>query len=284
MPLDNDDLRYRPAGYAPRQQRRSMLPYVWVALVLAVTAAATWWWWLRPAPDAAPAPSRVVTAPLAPPEPAIRFPLDEAPPPPNFAAALRDLLGPRAVSRFIETTEFPRRFVATVDNLGREQAPAQLWPVTTTPGRFLPQPVGDAVVLSEGNATRYHPFIQLAEQVDTAKLMDLYRSIYPQLQTTYEQQGFKGRYFNDRVVEVIDQLLATPEPEGQVLLRQLAIQGPMGDPRPWVRWEYADPRLQSLNAGQKIMLRMGLQNERRLKRVLAQWRAELVRGGTTPSR
>jgi hypothetical protein len=279
MPIDNDDLRYRPAGYELRERRRSAMPYIWITLLVALVAAAAWWW-LRPVPAAPPADTRVVAAPLTPPEPAVRYPLEEAPPPADFAAALRDLLGARAVSRFIETTDFPRRFVATVDNLGREQAPQQLWPVKATPGRFSTQQHGETVVLADANAARYHPFVQLAEQVDPGKAIELYRSIYPQLQAAYEQQGFKDRYFNDRMVEVIDQLLATPEPDGPVPLRQIAIQGPMGDPRPWVRWEYADPRLQSLSAGQKAMLRTGLQNEQRLKRVLQQWRAELVRGGT----
>jgi hypothetical protein len=47
--------------------------------------------------------------------------------------------------------------------------------------------------------------------------------------------------------------------------------------RPWVRYEYADPQLQALSAGQKIMVRTGLQNERRLKAVLAKVRASVAR-------
>ena len=47
--------------------------------------------------------------------------------------------------------------------------------------------------------------------------------------------------------------------------------------RPWVRYEYVDPQLQALSAGQKIMVRAGLRNERRLKAVLAKVRASVAK-------
>jgi hypothetical protein len=46
--------------------------------------------------------------------------------------------------------------------------------------------------------------------------------------------------------------------------------------RPWVRYQYVDPQLESLAAGQKILLRMGPDNERRLKQKLRELRRELM--------
>jgi hypothetical protein len=43
-----------------------------------------------------------------------------------------------------------------------------------------------------------------------------------------------------------------------------------------VRYEFADPALESLSSGQKIMLRVGPVNERRLKEKLAEIRGELA--------
>ena len=51
----------------------------------------------------------------------------------------------------------------------------------------------------------------------------------------------------------------------------------MPSERPWVRYEFADPALQSASAGQKILLRVGPVNQRRLKAQLRSLRAELVR-------
>jgi hypothetical protein len=73
-------------------------------------------------------------------------------------------------------------------------------------------------------------------------------------------------------MEVIAQLLATPEPEQPPRVQLLEVKGPIASLRPWVRYEYAEPALEELTAGQKILLRVGLVNERRLKKKLAEFR------------
>jgi len=63
---------------------------------------------------------------------------------------------------------------------------------------------------------------------------------------------------------VIASLLQAPEPQGAVLLRQ-----------PKVLYTYADPALEAAPAGQKILMRMGLENERAVKDWLRQFRQDL---------
>jgi hypothetical protein len=46
--------------------------------------------------------------------------------------------------------------------------------------------------------------------------------------------------------------------------------------RPWVRYEYVDPELESLSAGQKMLVRVGLDHERALKKKLRELRALLA--------
>src|SRR5262245_4899249 len=69
----------------------------------------------------------------------------------------------------------------------------------------------------------------------------------------------------DRVVEVIDHLLATPE-----------IEEPLRFIQPRVLYEFADPKLQKLSGGQKILLRMGPANLHKLKAKLREIRDGLV--------
>ncbi|MBL0418970.1 DUF3014 domain-containing protein [Ramlibacter sp. AW1] len=277
-------MRNRPDPFGERRdpEGRSWGPVVLAVVTLLVVAAVAWLWWSRnaaPSGEVRTPPSVAETLPPLPAvEPAVRYPLDEAEPPADITAALADLFGRKAVLALLQTHEFPRRFVATVDSLGRAHSPPALWPVVPPGGRFTAQRTGETAVLAPANSARYEPLVRLAESMDVGKAADLYRSIYPQLQSAYEELGYGRRYFNDRVIEVIDQLLAAPEPAGPVQLQQLVIKGPMADPRPWVRWEFVDPQLQSLTAGQKIMVRMGAQNERRLKARLVALRSELVRG------
>jgi hypothetical protein len=245
--------------------------------------------WLQPAPQP-PAPTAPVAAPtrIAPPSPepppeaAIKYPV-EAPPgmsttPPEERAEdflkrrVTELLGANNVTLHVQIEDFVRRVAATVDNLGRPFAPPRVWPVHPTPGRFTIEGVGEARVISATNAARYAPFVALVESVDSARAVALYRQLYPLFQRAYESLGYPGRYFNDRLVAVIDQLLATPEPQGPLKVELPEIQGPLQPAHPWLLYRFADPALEGLASGQKILLRVGPENERRLKAKLGEIR------------
>ena len=247
----------RPAGQLPAEQ--------------APTAALV----TRPASVPAPAPS--TPAPPA----RVEMPPGVAPlGAQDVPAALADLIGRKAVATFLSASDFPRRFVATVDNLGRSHAPALVWPVNTTPGRFTVQEEGSTVIAAD-NSARYTPFVLLVETIDISRAADLYVRLYPLLQREYEQLGYPNQYFNDRLVAVIGQLLATPKIPYPVKLHLTEVKGPIASLRPWVRYEFADPSLESLSAGQKILLRVGEVNGHRLKAKLAEFRQELAKR-TTP--
>jgi len=177
----------------------------------------------------------------------------------------------------MQVDEFPRRLVATIDNLGRSHAPSMLWPVHPTRDRFTVDHVDGAPVIGADNGRRYTPLVLLVEEVDPIRVVGLYIRMYPLLQRAYEELGFPDGYFNDRLIDVIDVLLAAPEVEYPVKLQLTEVKGPIMPQRPWVRYEFADPDLESLSAGQKILVRVGTVNQRRLKGKLAEFRQELVK-------
>lgn len=261
-----------------------------VGLGLIGTAALLWL--TAPAPPVAPpAPPQpqAVSPPTAAPasEPAIRHPIDPGTPaqtlaePPDVAAELNGLFGRRAVMSMFQLQDFPRRFVATIDNLGRSQAPASLWPVNPVGGRFIVEKQNGAEVVGADNGLRYTPYVLLVETVDLRQVVAVYRRLYPLLQQAYEDIGYPKRYFNDRLVDVIDLLIATPDIDGPLSVHLPPIHGPLQPERPWVLYEFDDPALQSLPAGQKLLLRMGPVNERRMKTRLAELR-RLVTTGEPP--
>ncbi len=147
-----------------------------------------------------------------------------------------------------------RRVVATVDNLSQEKSSVRLWPVATAHGLPVVDERGGEIVLAPANAARYKAFVELAETVDVDALVAGYKTLYPVFQQAYQELGYPTGNFNDRLVAVIDHLLAAPEVEGPIRLVQ-----------PKVIYQFADPQLEALSAGQKIMLRVGPDNERRIK-------------------
>lgn len=185
---------------------------------------------------------------------------------------LTQLFGRKSVRTLFQVQDFPRRFVATVDNLGRAQAPKSLWPLNPASGRFTVQVLDSGSVISLDNGLRYAPYVQLIEGVDMRQLAALYTRLYPLFQHAYEEIGFPKHYFNDRLVKVIDLMLDTPEPQVPIKVRMPTMAAPVQLKHPWMFYVFDDPALQSLSAGQKIMLRMGVINQRRIKAKLVEFR------------
>ena len=121
-------------------------------------------------------------------------------------------------------------------------------------------------MLDPANFERYKPMVQILGSMDTKTLVATYTRYYPLFQEAYESLGHPPEYFNDRLIEVIDHLLATPE-----------LQGPIKLAQPNVQYEYADPAIESRSAGQKALIRMGTENAKAVKDKLRELRAELVK-------
>ncbi len=271
---------------------------VMVGVLLSAVLGAAYYGWLRRSateeaePVAVPSMTPAAPAPApAASEPAIKYPVaaiepeaQPAPPLPALAesdayvqAALTELLGKKNVLTFLQLDGFARRVVATVDNLAREHAPPMVWPVNPTPGRFSTRGQAGAETIHPDNSQRYTPFVLFVEAVDAAQAVKLYVRLYPLFQQAYEELGFPKRYFNDRLVAVLDKLLAAPVQEGPVGVGLVNVKGPVPSERPWVRYEFADPKLEALSAGQKMLIRTGPVNHRRLRAKLLEVR-KLVSG------
>ena len=261
-----------------------------LAIVALVAAGAGGWYWQSQRPQAPPAAAQERAPAPAPPAspvaasaPAIAHPvvIASAPGlPESIDQALATLFGARVVQHLFRTDEVARRFVATVDNLGREHASAALWPVEPTGGRFgvVVSGGGNAGVVSADNGLRYAPYVQLLEQLDLAEAMRAYKQFYPALQQAYVDLGYPHGYFNDRFVAVLDQLIATPEAPSPLHVHRPVVEGASQPTRPWVLYEFDDPALESLSSGQRTLLRMGTVDERRVKARLVELRRLLVAG------
>ena len=185
---------------------------------------------------------------------------------PMVRDSLAGLLGSKSVEQFLVPENVVRHIVVTVDNLPRKKVAIDLRPLKPTPGETVVSNQGDVTTIGVSNYARYAPFVHLVETTDPKTLAAVYFHLYPLFQQAYEDLGYPGRFFNDRLVEVIDHLLAAPEPQGPIELVQ-----------PRVFYQYSDLKLEDLSSGQKLMIRMGPANERTLKAKLRDLRAELVR-------
>jgi len=221
------------------------------------------------------APKPPVEAPQAATEPAVRNPIPETAdtkplPPlkqsdPDVRQALINVFGAKAVTQFLVPENVIRHIVVTVDNLPRKKVAAELRPLQPTPGDTAVDTQGSSTSLSQQNYARYAALMDVVRSVDPKALATIYFRLYPLFQQAYENLGYPGKYFNDRMVQAIDSLLATPD-----------VQGPIALVRPKVFYQFADPRLEALPAGQKLLIRMGPQNASLVKSKLQQFRAAIT--------
>jgi len=252
-----------------------------VPLLLAIGAAgALWYYWFQvnePVRQPQTLPQPVAEEPRETPAPLHPMPEPEAgtkerpelvPLPPlarsddYFKLALTDIFG-GSIEGMLASSGMIERIVATVDNLMRPQVAERIRPLGRLGGQFVVDGQDDSgeFNINSSNYGRYDVLVGLFADADLAELAELYRRFYPLFQSSYEDLGYPDEYFNDRLVEVIDDLLATPDIDDQTLLV-----------RPHVLYEFADPDLQSRSSGQKLLLRMGSEHRSRIKQTLREFR------------
>ncbi len=219
-----------------------------------------------PATAAAAAPSHfpIEEAPAAPAKPLPTLDESDA----EAQAELSGVFSQQTLVNLFQLKGLIRRVVATVDNLPRERVAGRLLAFNPVPGHFAVAGQSGSTSISIGNYSRYSSYATAAQAVDAKKLVAIYVHFYPLFQQAYVDLGYPKGYFNDRLVQAIDNLLATPTPSQPVALEQ-----------PNVLYVYADPELESLSAGQKMILRMGPQNAAVVEEKLREIRTEITASG-----
>lgn len=210
------------------------------------------------------------TSPIVDEEPAIEAP---ALPPlaesdPVAVETLSSLVGSEPVRQYVVSEAVIPRLVATLDALSGKQVPAAIKAVEGPAGTFqatanddpasvIRNAAGDPIpqyVVDPVNYQRYTPYVEMLEAADTGALVASYRDHRPLFEEAFRQLGYPEGDFDQRLRALIDELLATPDVSGTVRLI-----------KPEAYYLYADEELESLTAGQKILLRMGPDNAARVK-------------------
>lgn len=187
----------------------------------------------------------------------------------TIQAALASLFGKDRYRALFSQKDIVRRIVVTTDNAIRRRQPSQeLWPLNPPDPGFLVTGASDALLIDEKNSARYKPYVELFETVNARKLVQAYFHFYPLFQAAYRDLGTRG-YFNDRLVEVINAILQTPEVVSPIHVVRTGVGSPI--------YRFEDGSLESLSAAQKVLLRMGPEKARIVKTKLREIRMLLTR-------
>lgn len=273
------------------QPRKNSSTTMIVIVVLALIAVAAAFFFLR---NDAPVASQTVSTPVAvapqvaavatssaaplveyvPPQPVV-----EVEPLPalsdsdsSILAALQQLRGEGLVNLLVPQ-EVLRKFVLAVNNVAEGKVIHEYRPVVSPPLPFISETFSvtiegaavDQERVSPNNFQRYEPYVTTLALIDSDAAVAVYRRFYPLLEEAFRELGLKKPNFHSVMVAAIDNILAAPDAQGDLLLV-----------RPKVFYQYADPALEAMPQTHKLMLRMGPENARSVKASLRQLRARIV--------
>jgi hypothetical protein len=160
---------------------------------------------------------------------------------------------------------FVRHFVLMFENATETKIPAQASIFEPVNGDFLTKTVGDKIQISPENFHRYDVYASMLKSADLKKIVAFYVRLYPLLQTGYAEMGRKG-YFNDRVVNVLDQIIAAQDPATDASLK---VDGG--------RFVFEDSEMEAAPAVQKVLFRIGPAHALLVKERMKELRSLIVK-------
>ena len=186
--------------------------------------------------------------------------------------ALRELRGDSLLALLVPQ-ELIRKFVLAVNGVAEGRIVHEYRPLVSPPPPFIQEKftvtVEGAQVeqlrIAEANYARYETYVTTLALVDMDSLVVIYKRFYPLLEEAFKELGLKKSNFHSVLIAAIDNLLAAPDIQGDLLLIQ-----------PKVFFQFADPVLEKMPATHKLMVRMGPENARSVKASLRQLRARLL--------
>lgn len=162
--------------------------------------------------------------------------------------------------------EMVRRFVVQVDNIAQGNIVPEQAFFTGLTQDFQASRQGKQYQLAAVNYARYQPYLALLESVPPQQVVNVFNALYPLLQAAYEELGYPNQQFRARVQQAITVLIAAPEVADQPLLLLDSVQ-----------YTFADPELEQLPLAHKQMVRLGKENQQRLKLLLSTYQPLLAK-------
>ena len=231
--------------------RRLVLLAVGVAVVLA--AVVGWYWWSST--DVEPATTRAEAGDVQPAEtelPALgEGPPADLPPLDELDPTIRTLVGALSshpqLANLLATDDLVRRFVVSLDRVGRGNSPAAQISVLRPEGAFsVEDPNGESRIRPESFA-RYDTAVAMVLSLDPDALARIYGQLRPRLNDAYAELGVPDEDF-DAVVERAFAHLLSVSPS---LARGTVV------PVKGTTYGWADSRTENLSPAQKHLLRLG---------------------------
>ncbi len=171
-----------------------------------------------------------------------------------------------AVAPLIIEQNLARQFVVFVDNLAQGELARKVSPMKGPNRTFTVSEITNKTYLNPDSYHRYDMYADLLANLDSSKLIANYEQLSPLFEQAFAELGYPDMRFKERLVEAIDVLLDAPIIETPIELDGVS-----------VNYQFVDPELEALPNAQKLLVRMGPDNTRKVKKALRKLRINLNR-------
>lgn len=252
---DLADLRLDKPGPSPSPSRdRNVLRGVLIAIVVAAVIVAAYLAFARrhATTPAAPEASTAPEAPAHPPT-AVSGEHIALPPLDQSDSLVRDLVGKLSanpnVAAWLATDGLIRNFVVVTANIAEGHTPVTHLASLRPEAPFQTSAGTGTAFITPASYARYDAYADAVSGIDAHGIAQVYETLKPRIDEAYRQLGYPQGNFDVALRTAFVELLKTPVVTGQIAVARTP-----------VTYTYVDPRLESLSAAQKQLLRMGPRN------------------------
>src|SRR5215471_9715539 len=228
---------------APSSPMWKIVAVLAVGLLLGLGGVALWRWKQSQETRPVPVAQQVPEAKAPPAQTVPRLPMAEG------DGLLRQLLpqlsNSKELAQWLSQGDILRRLVAAVNLVAEGNSPRSVVSFLNPPGRFQVTERNNQIYASPRSYARYDLVTRVLTSIDVSAAAKVYEQLKPYLDSAFAEIGRPGKSFDSVLREAIGKLTSTPVPETEPVLQ------PKG-----LAYAYTDPRLESLSAAQKHLLRM----------------------------
>jgi hypothetical protein len=199
------------------------------------------------------APPKARSAPLAQGAPAVALPpLDQFDP---FARDMVSGLTKSSVAlSWLSTNHLAEQFVAIVQGTSEGEAPTRLLAPLRPRGSFRVANQAGRTVIDPASYARYDGFADAVTSLDPATSARIYGTLKPRLEEAYSALGIPDSTLDTAIEGALVRLISTPVPNDPIEVRA---SGGV--------YEFVNPGLEQLSPAQKLLIRTGPANARRIQ-------------------
>ncbi|MBM7070635.1 DUF3014 domain-containing protein [Shewanella sp. 202IG2-18] len=162
-----------------------------------------------------------------------------------------------SINNVLLNKNLARQFVVFVDNLAHGELARKASPLVGPNQSFDALDVTDKIYLDPDSYHRYDMYADLLQTMNTQSIVSSYKLLLPILNDAFAELGYEDVTFNQRIKAAIKEMLNAPIIEQPIELTSIS-----------VNYKFKNANLEALPDAQKLMIRMGPENTRKVKAAL----------------